>query len=570
MGKNRSLIGLYLSATALVTVYVIVYVNTPITIYANAMHDDGLFIALGRYLAEGQWLGPYNQHTLAKGPGYPAFLAISSWLGISVAMAHALFHAGTVTAFVAICHRFVKSVTISAILFVLLLWDPILFSGGLLRTFREPIYHGQVLIFIAAFACALLIADSKRRIFYAVLAGLCLGSLWLTREEGAWVIPAAALLTAAGLLQAYGNRSYRPVVGALLITMAVFATTQAGFRGLNWWNYGKFVGAEFKEANFASAVQQLQSVRSGGVKPLVSVTRGAREQIYPVSPAFASIKVFLEGATAWEQVGCKIIPVTCGEFSAGIFVWVLRDAAAAAGYHKTPRDAADFYGRVAREVSAACASGALECSRQLVPLMPQASWEQLSEFPRRLVNALRFVFLTPLSVDAGPSWGNEELFERSLRFLNHPVHTKNSDIPARLAEFPPERRQMFSRGVRTIVIDYYNVILLPILAAGLVLFAAASLKYWRVAAFNLSYVLAGAAWLLVVSRVGLIVLLEITAFPTALNLPYLMSAHFLTICAAAFSIAAWLQMSSRQPSWQNYLSKAAAPKSISAGTPLKV
>jgi len=73
-------------------VYTVLYLHTPLSINATYPHDDTLFMSLGRSLAEGQWLGPYTEFTLMKGPGYPFFLAAANWLGISVALAHALFH----------------------------------------------------------------------------------------------------------------------------------------------------------------------------------------------------------------------------------------------------------------------------------------------------------------------------------------------------------------------------------------------------------------------------------------------------------------------------------------------
>jgi hypothetical protein len=548
----------YLFMAILVTVYVIAYVNAPISIYATADKDDGMFITLGRHLANGQWLGPYNQFTLVKGPGYPALLAASSWLGISVLMAHALVHCGAVSTFVVLSHRFIKSLLISAVLFLLLLGNPTLF-GGLLRVFRDPIYSGQVLVFFAAFAYALLAAESRaQRIFYAVLAGLFLGWLWLTREEGLWVVPAAMLLAAAALLRAFRLGSSRNVVGVLLITLVVFATLQAGFRGLNWWHYGKFVGVEFKEANFENAVRQLQGVRSGGVIPGVSVTRAARAQIYPVSPTFATLKGYLDGSVgeSWEQYSCSIIPGTCGEISAGLFIWMLRDAATVAGHHKTPTDASNFYGQIAAEVSAACANGALDCNPQMLALMPQTDWQQLSQFPQHLYKAFHLLIWSGRGLDgSGPSTGNEELLGPGLRFLNYPLHTKTSDMPARTADLPTDQRHAFSRHVRLALIQYYNVIFVPVLAIGLAAFAVASVRYWKTAIFNACYVMACAAWLLVLTRVSLIVLLELAAYATAFNLVYLMPAHFLMACGAAFSLGAWLQLSKSPSRLRDYFAR---------------
>ncbi len=108
---------IFIGLPALIVGYLVVATHTPLTIYPGAMHDDGLFIKLGMYLAEGQWLGPFSQFTLMKGPGYPAFLAVAHWLGISVTLAHALFHCLAVTVFTVVLHRFVKSYLLSGLNF---------------------------------------------------------------------------------------------------------------------------------------------------------------------------------------------------------------------------------------------------------------------------------------------------------------------------------------------------------------------------------------------------------------------------------------------------------------------
>src|SRR5689334_1498626 len=114
------LLKIYVVASCLV--YVFVAVRVPIAVWATAPHDDTLFMLLGRYLANGDWLGPYNQFTLMKGPGYPAFLALSHFSGLSVTMSTALFHCVTVSFLVLVCRRILKWYLLSALLFTLLLW----------------------------------------------------------------------------------------------------------------------------------------------------------------------------------------------------------------------------------------------------------------------------------------------------------------------------------------------------------------------------------------------------------------------------------------------------------------
>src|SRR3954453_769433 len=62
-------------AVLLAVIYIAVAVHTPLSILPTVVHDDGWYIATGRSLADGEWLGTFNQFTLMRGPGYPAFLA---------------------------------------------------------------------------------------------------------------------------------------------------------------------------------------------------------------------------------------------------------------------------------------------------------------------------------------------------------------------------------------------------------------------------------------------------------------------------------------------------------------
>jgi hypothetical protein len=141
-------------ALSLILLYLFVSTHTPLNVLAGAAHDDGLFITLGRYLSEGRWLGPFNQFTLMKGPGYPAFLAVNSWLGTPISVSHALFHCLAVTIFTLVAHRFIRSWFLSSLLFALLLWQPVSLSTALLRVLRDRIYFDQLLILLAALAWA--------------------------------------------------------------------------------------------------------------------------------------------------------------------------------------------------------------------------------------------------------------------------------------------------------------------------------------------------------------------------------------------------------------------------------
>ncbi len=419
-----------------VLLYVVIYVNAPILIWSMGDHDDGLDMALGRHISQGEWLGPYNQLTLLKGPGYAVFLAVASWLGISVSLAHALFHCAAVTLFLAVCRRFIRSALLSSLMFAFLLWHPIALTASMLRVSRSTIYHGQVLIFLAFAAYALLgVRDRKRGAFFGCLSGAVLAWLWLTREEGISLVPGIVILATAAAFRAFQERLIPQVAVAVTAMALTFATVQLTFNIINWHVYGKFVGIDVKEANFQNALRALNSVVAGEVQPFVAVTGQARQQIYSVSPTFSSLAGYLDGppAAAYREGGCRpqrhMLPVPCGEIVAGWFLWALRDAAAWAGYYSSPAGASNFFGEVAREITSACARGLLQCKPQMFAELPRITDEQIALIPRRYLDALDMLaFHEAPDLDTQQSTGDEGTLSANLQFLNYPKHTRSKDI----------------------------------------------------------------------------------------------------------------------------------------------
>jgi len=415
-----------LFAIGMALAYTVLYLHTPLSIHATFPHDDTLFMSLGRSLAEGRWLGPYNEFTLMKGPGYPAFLALANWLGISVSLAHALFHCAAITFFVVIAHRFMKSLALSGLLFILLLWHPIALGPFLLRIVRESIHYGQILVFLAAFAWTMLGATGwKERAFYGALSGAALGWFWLTREDGIWLAPAIAILLAGGALHSVRERRVRELAGAALLAAVVFATTQAAFQALNWGAYGKFVGVDFKEKNFQRALGALNSVLSGGNKPFVPVSRATRERIYAVSPNFASLAIYLDHdiGAAYDSISCPLQPTTCGNIGSSVFMWALRDSASRAGHYASPAKASEFFGRIADEITQACQRGALECNPQFIAEIPQVYRHQFEQLPQGYLKVLDLLLMLKPQANLTPSAGTAEELTPYLHFLHYPRHT---------------------------------------------------------------------------------------------------------------------------------------------------
>lgn len=415
--------------------FVIVSIHTPIVIHADFASDDALFMALGRQLAAGKWLGAYSQLTLVKGPGYPLFLAINSWLGLPVGLSHAAFQCAAIALFFWVFARLANMPNLALCGFIFTLWAP---APYLERIMRDTIYPGETLLVLGTL-CYALFAElpRKTRLKWALLSGLLTGWLMLTREEGVWIAPGVTIIVFYGAWVAWRRHALaRDALLPLLAMMLALVATQGAFSGLNWIAYGRAAGVETNSTPFKQTLAALQSVDAGPRIPYLPVSRQARFAIYAVSPSFRSLKDYFDpagGKTPW-QFGCSFYPATCGDIAGGWFLWALRDAVASKGYYASPSTAAAFYRKLTAEVLQACRDHRLTCSPPLIALLPHISADQWRKLPASLLSGVRQITDAKRpSLDPGRSSGNPMDIEADRAFLGNPVITaqqSEADTPA--------------------------------------------------------------------------------------------------------------------------------------------
>lgn len=405
--------------------FLILSTHTPIAIHSDYPHDDGLFIAIGQHLAAGKWLGAYSQFTLMKGPGYPLFLAINSWLGLPVGLSHAAFQCAAIALFFWVFARLANMPNLALCGFVLTLWAPSLY---LERITRDAIYPGETMLVLGTLCYALFAELPPRaRLAWAFVSGLLTGWLVLTREEGIWIAPGIMIIMLYGAWLAWRSHALaRDALFPLLAMMLVFMATQGTFLGLNSIAYGRATGVETNSTPFKETLAALQSVDVGARIPYLPVSRQARLAIYAVSPSFRSLKDYFDpadGKTPW-QFGCSLYPATCGDIAGGWFLWALRDAVSSKGYYASPADAATFYRKLTAEVIQACLDQRLKCSPPPIALLPHISIDQWRKLPVSLLSGIRQITEDQLAnLSPGPSSGDPQDIDADLAFLGNPVIT---------------------------------------------------------------------------------------------------------------------------------------------------
>ena len=133
------------------------------------------------------------------------------------------------------------------------------------------------------------------------MLGLLGGCYWLTREEGAWLLPSLAILALPFVLRLGRNllgRSWLALAGDLrvmLFPLAGFLALVMSVNAINQFRYGVFRNNDFRAGPFADAHASLARIRHDGFKRFVTFPKEARARAYAVSPAARELAPFLDG-----------------------------------------------------------------------------------------------------------------------------------------------------------------------------------------------------------------------------------------------------------------------------------
>ncbi len=347
-------------------------------------HDDALYVRLAMSILAGEWLGPYDNLTLAKSPGYPLWLAFNAQLGAPLLLSQQVVYVLAGITFVVAIARAVPNATVLVLAYALYLFNPFIET----RVLREGIYPALSFLVLACTVGVFVHRESGRCRFalWTGLTGVAFCFFWITREEGVWIVPSLALLLGYTIFCLYRSLGLARefLFRALLCTMPV-GLVWVGLQALSFANldrYGTYTTLELDSRPFTSAYGALTRVKHETWRRFLDVPRDVRRAVYSVSPAFLELRPALDGSAVrqiqgWRAIGCRFYPETCGDIAGGWLLWALREAVAWAGHYGSAPRANAYYERLAREVNGACAEGRLDCLPERSTVTPPLRREHL-------------------------------------------------------------------------------------------------------------------------------------------------------------------------------------------------
>ncbi len=319
--------------------------------------DDMLMYNMAVSITNGEWLGAYNFLTLAKHSFFALWLASLHVLGIPYLLGGQILWSAACVVMVWALAPIVQRRLWQLFLLSALLFNPAAVANPepfafVTRVYRDNIFPALCLLCLAGLCGAALRYREplRRSVGWLLLCGVFWAAVWLTREDGIWLVPflfVGLVVTAVFILRAALPQKPLRLL-CLLLPAVVLAAGLAAWSGMNYHYYGRFIISDFSANEFADAYGALTRVGPEHWHPEYAVPIEVRRELYDLSPSFAILEDYLEDPGIRERYG---------DHRSGGFYWALREAAAANGFYDSPELAKAYFTQLANEINGLCDAG---------------------------------------------------------------------------------------------------------------------------------------------------------------------------------------------------------------------
>ena len=353
---------------------IVLTTNIPITAFPSQVYDDNLMVKMAESIRSGNWLGEYNSNTLVKGPFFPFLLALINYLGLSYINIMNIIYVIACAYFIYTIKNLFKAKVSLLIIYIILIFNPVSYASWTLqRVYRNGITLAQVLFIIGSMYALYERRNQKsikNIIIFPIIAGLALSSMWLTREDGIWILPfiiVVIFITIVSLIlknRADNNKKIKinkdltyKVVVAILPIIILFISLNT-VKLINKHYYGVSIYNEISDGYFGKVIKIMYSVKTDENIEYVTVTRNKLNKLYECSETLNSMKEELENSmNAWDGADRK---PGDGQVEDGWFWWALKAAVEEKGMYQNAEMANEFYKKIYEEIDTAIKEGKLE------------------------------------------------------------------------------------------------------------------------------------------------------------------------------------------------------------------
>lgn len=433
----------YINKRNIFIVYILVvllmrlYLATGVRVWAfsDNPYDDGMMIKDAANLIANNWLGLFDQYTLAKGITFPFYLFLLNKVGIPFHFANVIMCFIASLSFVMVIRKIIQNKGALAVIYTILMFNPIASASWTFqRAYRDSIYsYLIVILFSLIIAIYLNRRENVSKIFlYSIGAGFFLSATWLAREDSPWVVPfvAVALIITIFfiLFDKQLNKKIRRIMTIAIIPIFLVGSIIV-ISTINYIHYGVFMTNEYTGGYLPKLFKELTIIQPDEWMPQVPIPKSTREKAYKVSPTFATLKPILEnhGFVTMEK----------GNASCSMLAWAVIDSVQQSG-RKDAVSSQEFYKKSAKEISDAISRGELPVRGGYL-FMFESPWDNryIKPLIKSLGETLRMTIhmseyeKKPLSSENIASFGSDAQVRELEYITNELAYYKGEQIPKR-------------------------------------------------------------------------------------------------------------------------------------------
>ena len=350
-------------------------------IIPHAGHDEGLFFALARNIKLTGWLGKYNQLTLAKVPGYPIWLFLCNTFGLSEFRVKVFLYIFSSFFFSKVLSKFFcsRKKLSSSIIFILLLFNPIIFTNVFYRTTRDGVYISLISLIVACLI-NMYVINKKTSFIESFIFYFALFFSYLFREENVLILFLLFIFQLSNLFLYYGKSFFKELKKSDILELItkyskpwlVLFLLISVISGVNYFKYGYFGINSRNMTEYKKAVGAIYRASYNQSERYLTVKQKDRELIYKNSPSFSLLKDVLDGTDArWKREIRNKNGKLVNDFG-GWFEWAFKSAIQKKGLSSSLNSEREFLLKVSDEINQSCDKGLIETEikqyRQVLPI----------------------------------------------------------------------------------------------------------------------------------------------------------------------------------------------------------
>lgn len=407
----------------LIAIRINLILKLPIFAYIDYIDDDELMVQQAKSIVCGNWLGLYGYNTFLKGPVFPLYLAVLYFLKMPYLVTTTLIYSLTCCLFIYSIKDLIKNKFLLLIVFVLMLFNPIMYSIEFQRVYRNSLTPCLAFLLISFYNIALLNRNNPKVLKYIIgMIGVSIiyPFFYYIREDSIWIVPFVLfysfIIVISNVIDLIKCKKVKVIniikIVLLFLPLVTIIIFECIIGNINYKYYqGKVVNSnDFKSLN--DAIHAISIVKDCSKYPDATNSRDKIKMLYNYSETLNSIK------DSFEHTQDLFAGYENGEVPNGIFLWTILVAASRDGYDTYSKQE-ELFSNIADEINSAIDSGELE-TQKLVPFFNDVNIKMFNveRFLKEVGKAIKEVNKYNFSLmDTYGSLYNSEFFEVRIRLF---------------------------------------------------------------------------------------------------------------------------------------------------------